>query len=120
MNIDIKKYIEQFPDEIQSKLNELYSIIRETVPEDTTEKISWQMPTFYLKGNLVHFAGHKNHVGFYPGANGIENFKNSFADLKYSKGAVQFKYDKPLPKELIQKIVKFRVSENIKLNIKKD
>lgn len=115
MQNDIKEYIEDFPVEIQEKLNQMYNIIKEAVPTETIEKISWRMPTFYLNGNLVHFAGHKNHIGFYPGASGIENFKDNFEGLKYSKGAVQFNYDKPLPKSLIQKIVKFRVKENTNL-----
>lgn len=114
MHKDIKEYIEQFPDEIQKKLTEMYNIIKEVVPEETIEKISWQMPTFYLNGNLVHFAGFKNHVGLYPGASGIENFTKKFDEhgLKYSKGALQLKHVNALPKELIQEIVKFRVKEN--------
>lgn len=112
MHKSIKEYIEEFPEDIQNKLNEMYLIIKEVVPEETTEKISWQMPTFYYNGNLVHFAGHKNHVGFYPGENGIENFKEKFNELKYFKGEVQFQHDQPLPKELIQEIVSFRVKEN--------
>ena len=114
MNKEIREYIEQFPEQIQEKLNEMYGIIKEVVPEETTEKISWQMPTFYLHGNLIHFAAFKNHIGLYPGAEGIEKFKDDFVGLKYSKGAVQFAHEKPLPKELIQKIVKYRVQENIK------
>jgi uncharacterized protein YdhG (YjbR/CyaY superfamily) len=110
----IDGYIKQFSKEIQSRLKDMYNIIKEVVPKETVEKISWQMPTFYLNGNLVHFAAHTNHIGFYPGASGIENFKNKFEDLKYSKGAVQFNNNKILPKELIQEIVKFRISENMK------
>lgn len=109
---EIKEYIKTFPEERQVKLIEIYNIIKEVVPDETTEKISWRMPTFYLNGNLVHFAGFKNHVGFYPGEEGISKFKNKFVGLDYSKGAVQFKYQEPLPKELIQEIVKFRVKGN--------
>lgn len=115
MNKEIKEYIEQFPEQMQKKLNEMYEIIKEVVPEETIEKISWKMPTFYLHGNLVHFAGFKNHIGLYPGAEGIEKFKDAFIDLKYSKGAVQFGHNKSLPKELIQEIVKYRVQESKKL-----
>jgi len=112
MSNPIHEYIKEFPAEIQKRLIELYNIIKEAVPEETTEKISWGMPTFYLNGNLVHFAGYKNHIGFYPGASGIENFKDNFEGMKYSKGAVQFNHDKPLPKKMIQEIIKFRVNEN--------
>lgn len=111
----IDEYIKQFPEEIQDKLNEIRGIIKEVVPEGTTEKISWAMPTFYLYGNLVHFAAFKNHLGFFPGADGIENFKDKFNGLNYSKGGVQFLYSDQLPKKLIQDIVKYRIEENIKL-----
>ena len=78
------------------------------------KKILYATSLVYLKENLVHFAGYKNHIGFYPGASGIKNFEKEFDKLgfKYSKGAVQFKIDKPLPKKLIQEIVKFRINEN--------
>ncbi len=108
----IKEYINMFPKDAQKKLIEMYNIIKEVVPEETTEKISWRMPTFYLNGNLVHFAGFKNHIGFFPGSEGIEEFKDKFIGLNYSKGGVQFKYTNPLPKDLIQEIVKFRVKQN--------
>jgi uncharacterized protein YdhG (YjbR/CyaY superfamily) len=110
----IEEYILQFPKEKQEKLNQIKEIIRQVVPKETTEKISWGMPTFYLNGNLVHFAGQKNHIGFYPGASGVENFKQELTEYKNSKGAIQFDYEKQLPKELIQRIVKFRVEENTK------
>ena len=113
---EIDKYISQFPEELQVKLNEIRRIIKEAAPQ-ATEKISWQMPTFYLNGNLVHFAMHKTHIGFYPGANGVEIYKNELDEFKHSKGAIQFPLNKTLPKELIQKIVRFRVEEN--MNIKK-
>lgn len=73
------------------------------------------MPTFVLRGNLVHFAVHKNHIGFYPAPSGIETFKEELSSYKSSKGAVQFPMGKPMPYELISRMVKFRVSENIKL-----
>jgi len=109
----IDAYIAQFSPEIQEKLQSLRKIIRETAP-DAGEKISWQMPTFTLKGNLVHFAAHKNHIGFYPGPSGIEVFKDKLSEYKSSKGAVQFPNDKPLPFDLVREIVAFRVSENKK------
>jgi uncharacterized protein YdhG (YjbR/CyaY superfamily) len=85
--------------------------IREAAPQ-ATEKISWQMPTFYLHGNLVHFAGNKSHLGLYPGASGVEHFLPELTEYKTSKGAIQFPYTKPMPIELIQRIAKFRVTEN--------
>lgn len=109
----IREYIEEFPDDVQIQLEEMYNIIKEVVPEETTEKITWRMPTFFLNGNLVHFAGFKNHIGLFPGARGIEVFKDKFGNYKSSKGGVQFPLNQELPKELIQEIVKFRVEENM-------
>jgi len=109
----IDDYIATFPIDIQKKLQEMRATIKETAP-DAEEKISYQMPTFFLKGNLVHFAAFKNHIGFYPVPTGIEKFKREISAYKTSKGAVQFPLDKPLPLDLICKIVKFRVAENFK------
>lgn len=108
----IDEYISLFSPEVQKILQELRSVIKEAAP-DAQVKISWQMPTFFLHGNLVHFAAQKKHIGLYPGASGIENFKHQFAEYKYSKGAVQFPIHKPIPFELVREIVKFRVKENI-------
>ena len=93
-------------------LQELRQIIQESAPE-ATEKISYQMPTFYLNGNLVHFAVNKNHIGFYPAPSGIEAFEEALTPYKYSKGAIQFPFDKPIPYDLIRRIVKHRVEENL-------
>ena len=109
----IDEYIAAFPPEIQSILQELRSTIQTAAP-DATEKISYQMPTFYLKGNLVHFAALKNHIGFYPTPSGIQAFKRESSMYKSTKGALNFPLDKPLPLKLISKIVKFRVAENVK------
>lgn len=109
----IDEYISQFSPEVQKILQALRNVIKESAP-DAEEKISWQMPTFALHGNLVHFAAHKKHIGFYPGASGIEVFKHKLSEYKGSKGAVQFPIEKPLPYELIGEIVRFRVAENIK------
>ena len=106
------EYILSFPPEVQAKLNEMRQVIKAAAPA-AREKIAWQMPTFVLHGNLVHFAAHKNHIGFYPGANGIAEFKERLAEYKSSKGAVQFPIANPLPLELISAIVKFRVTENM-------
>lgn len=110
MNV-VDEYIATFPAEIQPRLEQIRAIIRQVIPE-AQECISWQMPTYKLKGNVVHFAGHKHHTGFYPGASGIEMFKDRFTGYKYSKGAVQFPHDRPLPEALIAEIVAFRAQEN--------
>ncbi|CAH2714813.1 hypothetical protein BACCIP111895_01989 [Neobacillus rhizosphaerae] len=107
----IDEYISHFPVPIQEILSTLRKVIKEAAP-DATEKISYQMPTFYLHRNLVHFAAYKNHIGFYPTSSGIAAFSNELSEYKTSKGAVQFPLDKPLPYELITQIVKFRVAEN--------
>ncbi|MBK7105096.1 MAG: DUF1801 domain-containing protein [Ignavibacteriae bacterium] len=109
---NIDEYILTFPDEVQEKLTELRKTIIESAPE-SIEKISYQMPTFFLNGNLVHFAAYKNHIGFYPTPTGIEQFKDELKNFKTSKGAVQFPIDETLPIKLISKIVKFRVNENL-------
>lgn len=111
-NTVIDVYISKYPEEIQKMLQELRQIIQESAPE-ATEKISYQMPTYYLNGNLVHFAVNKNHIGFYPAPSGIEAFEEALKPYKYSKGAIQFPFDKPIPYDLIRRIVKHRVEENL-------
>jgi uncharacterized protein YdhG (YjbR/CyaY superfamily) len=105
------EYIADFSPEVQTILNTLRAVIKEAAP-DADEKISYQMPTYALRGNLVHFAAYKNHIGFYPAPSGIEAFKDELSAYKGAKGSVQFPIDKPLPYELISRIVKFRVAEN--------
>jgi uncharacterized protein YdhG (YjbR/CyaY superfamily) len=114
----IDEYIAAFPEDIQAILQELRSTIKAAAP-DAQEKISYQMPTFDLKGNLVHFAGYKNHIGFYPAPSGIEAFQQELAGYKSSKGAVQFPIGEPLPLELVSRIVRFRVAENLEKAEKK-
>jgi uncharacterized protein YdhG (YjbR/CyaY superfamily) len=109
----IDEYIAAFPEETQKILEELRATIRAAAP-DAEEKISYQMPTFALNGNLVHFAAYKNHIGFYPTPSGIQTFKQELSIYEGAKGSVQFPIDKPLPLKLIIKIVKFRVAENLK------
>ncbi|MFD2332757.1 iron chaperone [Cohnella sp. GCM10020058] len=104
-------YIAAFPPEIQRLLQDVRETIRSAAPE-AKEKISYQMPTFDLHGNLVHFAAFKNHIGFYPGADGIAAFKEELSAYKGAKGSVQFPLDKPLPHELISRITAYRVSQN--------
>lgn len=109
----IDEYISTFPEEIQKILEELRATIKAAAPE-AEEKISYQMPTFALKGNLVHFAAWKNHIGFYPSSSGTQAFKHELSIYEGAKGSVKFPIDKPLPLDLISKIVKFRVTENLK------
>jgi uncharacterized protein YdhG (YjbR/CyaY superfamily) len=108
----IDEYIAGFPPEVEEVLHKIRMTIHEAAPE-ATEKISYQMPTFYLKGNLVHFAAFKEHIGFYPVPTGIEKFKKELSVYKQGKGSVQFPLNQPMPYELITKIVKFRVKENL-------
>lgn len=111
----IDEYIQSFPEHTQIKLNQLRLLIKQMAP-DAQEKISYQIPTFYLNGNLVHFAAYSHHIGFYPTPTGITHFKNELSKYKNSKGAVQFPIGEPLPTQLIKRIVKFRVEENSKKN----
>ena len=108
----IDEYIAGFPQAIQEMLEKVRVTIRNAAPE-AQETIKYQMPTFTLKGNLVHFAAFKKHIGFYPAPSGIEEFKDELAVYKGAKGSVQFPLDKPLPAALITRIVKFRVKENL-------
>lgn len=108
---EINKYISSFPEKTQSLLKQVYSTIKKVIPE-ADECIKYMMPTFVLNGNLVHFAGYKNHIGFYPAPSGINAFKNELIGYNCSKGAIQFPLNKPLPLVLIVKIVRFRVKEN--------
>ncbi len=106
----IDEHIAGFPEEVQSILSKIRGIIQEEAPE-ATEKISYGIPTFHLKENLVHFAGYKRHIGFYPSSSGISKFKDALTDYKTSKGTVQFALDKEIPYDLIREMVRFRVNE---------
>ncbi|MGD0794266.1 MAG: DUF1801 domain-containing protein [Dehalococcoidales bacterium] len=110
--ITIDEYINTFPGDVQRILEKMRHTIRTAAPE-AIEAISYQMPTYKLNGNLVHFAAFKNHIGFYPTPSGIEAFKNELSPYKGSKGAVQFPIEKPIPYDLVKKIVLFRVKENL-------
>jgi uncharacterized protein YdhG (YjbR/CyaY superfamily) len=107
----IDEYIETFPAPIQKKLKTIRELIQKVAP-DAQEKISYRMPTFFLNGNLVHFAAHTEHIGFYPTPSGVSKFKQELSKYETSKGAVQFPMAEALPIELIKKIVQFRVQEN--------
>lgn len=108
----IDEYIAYFPVEIQIILKQVRETITSVAPT-ATEVISYGIPTFRLNGNLVHFAGYAHHIGFYPGGEGIEVFKDELTSYKTSRGTVQFPLDKPIPYELIKKITLFRVERNL-------
>lgn len=108
----IDAYIDQFPAEVQEKLRQMRALIHEAAPQ-AEEKISYQLPTFYLNGNLVHFGAFKHHIGFYPAPAGIEAFKEELAVYQQSKGAVHFPLDQPIPAGLVRRIVQFRVEQNL-------
>ncbi|MWC27712.1 iron chaperone [Paenibacillus sp. MMS18-CY102] len=108
----IDAYIASFPPEVQDVLQALRRVIKEAAPE-ATEKISYQMPTFALEGNLVYFAAYKKHIGFYPTSSGIAAFQHELEAYKVSKGTVQIPLGQPMPYELITRIVKHRVAANL-------
>jgi uncharacterized protein YdhG (YjbR/CyaY superfamily) len=110
MNID--DYIAQCPQEIQDRLQTLRRTIHEAAP-GAEEAISYKMPAFKLKGNLVYFAAFPHHIGFYPIPAGVEKFKKELSVYKQGKGSVQFPNDQPLPLALVRKIVAFRVKDNL-------
>ena len=109
---DIDEYIAGFPKDIREILEKIRATIRKAAPE-AEEAISYGMPAFKLNGYLVYFAAYKKHIGFYPVPTGIEAFKKELSAYKGAKGSVQFPLDKPMPLDLISKIVKFRVKENL-------
>ncbi len=112
MSTPITFYILQQPPEIQPQLNQMRDTILEIIPE-AEEKIAYGIPTFYLKGNVVHFAGYKSHIGFYPGADGIAAFESELSAYKLSKGTVQFPLDQPLPLDLVRRITAYRKEQNL-------
>ena len=111
--ITIDEYIVQFPAVIQENLQKIRTLIHEVAPE-VTETISYQMPAFILNGKpLVYFAVFKKHIGFYPTPAGVDEFKEELSVYKQGKGSVQFPFNKPVPFNLIEKIVQFRKSNII-------
>lgn len=114
----IDAYINQFPDEIKSKMEIIREAIKKAAPK-ATEVISYGMPAFKLNKVLVYFALNKNHIGFYPTANPIKVFSEELQAYKTSKGAIQFPLNKKIPLSLISKITKFRVKEDINLQMNK-
>jgi len=109
---NIDEYINMFDENIKDKLNEIRDIII-SVAKDSKEVISYNMPAFKNNKVLVYFAANKNHIGFYPTPSAILKFNKELKDYKTSKGAIQFPLDKPLPIELIKKIVEFRIKEDM-------
>jgi uncharacterized protein YdhG (YjbR/CyaY superfamily) len=108
----IDEFIALYPIDVQEILKKVRATIKKAAPE-AAETIAYGIPTFVLKGNLVHFAAYKNHIGFYPTSSGIARFKDELTTYKTSRGTVQFPLDKPIPYDLISKIVAFRVKENL-------
>jgi uncharacterized protein YdhG (YjbR/CyaY superfamily) len=114
----IDDYISAFPKDVQGILQQVRATIKKAAPE-AKEAISYAIPTFKLNGNLVHFAAFKNHIGFYPTPMGVEEFKEELSAFKEGKGSVQFPLDKPMPLDLITRMVKFRVAKNLAKAAKK-
>ena len=108
----IDEYIAAFPKEVQEILEKVRATIHKAAP-NAKETITYGRPTFTLNGNLVHFAAFKKHLGFYPTPSGIEKFKVELSGYEGAKGSVQFPLDKPIPYDLISRIVTFRVKDNL-------
>ncbi|KKR05807.1 MAG: hypothetical protein UT34_C0002G0314 [candidate division WS6 bacterium GW2011_GWF2_39_15] len=110
----VDEYIKNFPEDIQIRMRKLRKLIKDTIP-GAVESISYKMPAYKINGKtLIYFAGYKNHIGFYPFPSGIEAFKKETSEYKTSKGAIQFPNNKPIPHDLVKRIVEFRVKESMK------
>jgi len=109
---DIDEYVKSFPPDVQVILEKVRNVIHTAAPE-AEEAISYQMPTFKLYGNLVHFAAYEHHLGFYPIPSALKKFATELLPYESGKGSVQFPLDQPIPYELLRKIVEFRVKENV-------
>jgi uncharacterized protein YdhG (YjbR/CyaY superfamily) len=107
------EYIMGFEPAIQKTLTELRNFIKAEAPE-ASEKISYGMPTFYLKGNLVHFAAFKDHYGFFPSPSGIDKFEEELIPYRGGKGTLRFPFNKPIPWDILRKVIRYRVEENLK------
>lgn len=114
----VDAYIADFPENIQELLQTMRETIKKAAPE-ATEAIKYGIPTFILNGNLVHFGGYKGHIGFYPDPRGIAEFIEETAQYQAGKGTLQFPIDKPLPLDLVTRIVKYRVQDNLAKKKKK-
>jgi Uncharacterized conserved protein len=102
----VDAYIAAQAEAVQPRLKDLRAMLQNILP-DAVEKISWQMPTYWKKRNLIHFAAFKNHIGIYPGAEAMVHFAGRSSEYKTSKGAVQFPHTKPLPLDLIAEIARW-------------
>jgi len=111
---EISDYIAVFPQRQRVQLERLYQLIATNVPDNTEERFSWKMPSFYLQGYVAHFSGSKNHIGLHIGSEGVKRFETKLTDFSCTKSTVHLSYDKPLPQELIIEIIKWRIKENIK------
>lgn len=109
---DIDEFIAGYPEDVQMVLKKVRATIKKAAP-NAEETINYGIPTFTLNGNLVHFSGFKNHIGFYPTPSGIKKFKKELSAYEGAKGSVKFPLDMPIPYDLITTIVKFRVQENL-------
>jgi len=108
----IDEYVAAFPQNVQNILQELRQTIRDSAP-NAKEAISYQIPTFKLNGNLIHFAAYKHHIGFYPTPSAIKEFSKELSQYETSKGTVKFPLNKPIPLTLVKRIVKYRVKEKL-------
>lgn len=109
----VDEYISQFPEATQEILAKIRRVIQEAAPE-AEEKIAYGIPTLTLLGSLVHFAAYDRHIGFYPGANGVEAFLDELKSYETSKGTIRFPLDGSIPYDLIRRITQFRVQQNLK------
>ncbi len=109
---NIDEYIASFQNDIQEILQKIRRLIQKTAP-DATEAMSYGVPAFNLNGNLVLFAAFKKHIGLYPEPSGIEAFKKELSEYETAKGTIKFPLDRPIPYDLVKKIVKYRVKENL-------
>lgn len=108
---NIDDYIDRYPKDVQAKLRKIRATIRKAAP-DATEAISYQIPTYKLGGNLIHFAAFPNHISLFPTSSGVANFQKELAGYETSKGTIQFPLDRPIPYGLITRITRFRVKES--------
>ncbi len=109
----VDEYIAQYPVDVQVIMQKIRAVIKESAPQ-AQERISYAMPGFYQNGMLVWFGGHKDFIGFYPTGEGVEAFKDQLSGFTITKGAVHFPLDKPIPYDLVRKMVKYRVEANLK------
>jgi uncharacterized protein YdhG (YjbR/CyaY superfamily) len=110
---NIDEYIKAFPADVQKILEKVRQTIKKAAP-DAEEAVKYGIPTFVLNGNLVHFGGYKDHVGFYPDPRGIKELQKELAPYQAGKGTLKFPLDNPIPYDLITKVVKLRVEQNLK------